>query len=377
MVITIVFVLCTLWAAQVPAQTFTLSIWVDKGCGGKYFVGDMLTVNWNASHSCSIVFLEEEPDGTRRKLTTQAIISGSGEGSRGWTLKDYGYGKRAVYAEATSQYGSDTARCEYYVLKRAADIKVIVKDQDGEPIPEVNIMVDDVSVAATNANGVYTIEEVEFGEHTITCVYNDEEQKSRIRIATTQLQSVEFVFTVEKRGSITIKVHNQNGDPLEADIYVDGFKEGVSSDGTLTVSTLEGSHTVKAQFNEYTAQESVTVVRNQTSFADLVITIPVETTLQVTVKDNTGPVADAIVYVDDTFLGRTSPQGVATGAATPGAHVIRVEKQGYPSTVHNITVYEGENTALVSIEKEASACGILVIIGILLLVMVKGKQCMQ
>jgi hypothetical protein len=376
MVVAIVFVLCTLFSAQMPAQTFTITIWVDKGCGEEYFVGDMLTVYWRASHACTIVFWEEEPDGTRRKLTTQGVMSAAGEGSRGWTLKDYGYGKRAVYVEASSLFGSDTARCEYYVLKKAADIQVTVKDQDGEPVSGAHIQFDGVSVGTTDADGVYTISEAEFGEHTITCVYNDEEQENRIRIASTQTQYMNFVFTVEKRGSITVQVHNQHGDPLEADIYVDGFKEGISSDGTFTVSTQEGTHFVEAQWEEYTAQKSVTVVRNQTSFIDLVITVHVDTTLQVTVQDDTGAlITDAIVYVDNIFLGRTTPQGIAQGNTTPGAHVVRIEKQGYQSTTKNIAIQEGENTTTVTIQKEeVPAYGILVVIGVLLLALAKRQR---
>lgn len=377
MVAAIVFVLCTLFSAQMPAQTFTITIWVDKGCGGEYFVGEMLTVHWRASHSCTIVFWEEEPDGTRRKLTTQGVMSGAGEGSRGWTLKDYGYGKRAVYAEASSLFGADTARCEYYVLKKAADIHVTIKDQDGEPVSGADIQLDGISVGTSNADGVYTIPEAEFGEHTITCVYNDEEQKTRIRIASTQTQYMNFVFTVEKRGSITVQVNNQHGDPLEADIYVDGFKEGVSSsDGTFTVSTQEGTHFVEAHIKEYTAQKSVTVIRNQTSFVDLVITVQVDTTLQVTVQDDTGTlITDAIVYVDNIFLGRTSPQGIAQGMTTPGAHVVRIEKQGYQSTTKNITLQEGVNTTTVVIQKEeVAAYGILVVIGVLLLALAKRQR---
>jgi len=112
-----------------PAQTFTFDIWIDRGCGAEYHVGDMLTVHWEASHACEITFYEKEPDGTRRKLNTQPTISGGGHASRGWTLKDYGYGRREIQAYAASQYGSASDECEFYVVED----KPSDSDNDGVP----------------------------------------------------------------------------------------------------------------------------------------------------------------------------------------------------------------------------------------------------
>jgi len=118
---------------QVPAQTFTLDIWIDKGCGGEYHVGDMITVHWEVSHSCQLTLYEKEPDGTRRKVSAAPIITGPGQGSKGWTLGDYGYGKRIIQANATtSLYGSDSDECEFYVVEKKKE----PQDTDGDGVPD-------------------------------------------------------------------------------------------------------------------------------------------------------------------------------------------------------------------------------------------------
>jgi len=366
-----ILVLCSLLCTQVPAQQqLTMTIWVDKGCGGEYFVGDMLTVNWSVSHGCEITFWEVRPDGTRRKETTQPVFTGAGEGSMGWTLKDEGYGRRGVYAEAFSPlWGRATAQCEFYVRKKAADINVTVRDQDGEPISGANVSLNGTFVASTDASGNVIIPEVDFGEHTITVQYEGEEQTSRMRIASTQKQFIEFVFTVEKRGSIQVRVFSQKGDPIEnVDVYIDGFKEGLTSqDGTFTVSTAEGDHFVEVKYQDAQASQRVTVVKNQTTFADLTIYLEVYTTLSVFVKDETGnAVADANVYLDTIFLGRTDSEGKVEERATPGPHTVRVEKQGYNPSTQNTQIEEGGNTVTVVITAEdAAAYGILALLGFL------------
>lgn len=123
-------VLCSQSITQVPAQTFTLTVWIERGCGAEYHLGEMLKVHWEASHSCTITIYEEEPDGKKRKLTTQGIIAGAGHGSRGWTIKDYGYGRRVIHATASSEFGSDSDSCEYYVVQEDEDRDGVPDDQD-------------------------------------------------------------------------------------------------------------------------------------------------------------------------------------------------------------------------------------------------------
>lgn len=111
----------SLVSLDLQLNQFSLSIWVDKGCGGEYFVGDILTVNWEASHPCQISFWEVEPNGEIRLLNMRPIYADDGTGSTKWTLEGYGYGRRAIFAEAYSQWEEDTAECEYYVLEKAVD----------------------------------------------------------------------------------------------------------------------------------------------------------------------------------------------------------------------------------------------------------------
>jgi hypothetical protein len=357
-------------AAELPAQRFTLTIWVDKGCGGDYFVGDMLTVNWRVSYNCQIVFWEIEPDGFKRRLHSGPIFSGAGEGSRGWTLKDYGYGKRAIYAEATSIWGSDADQCEYYVNKKAADIQITVSDQDGEAISGADISLDGTPATPTNAAGVATLTDVEFGEHLVKVRVGEEEQSNHIRIASVQKQYIDFVFTVEKRGTIEVSLFDQDGNPVAgADIYIDGYKEGkTDADGMFTVSVAEGTHFVEARNYQETVERSVAVERGKITPVDLTVYVVVETTINVLVLDSEGtPVGDAGVYTDNVFLGRTDAGGHVLQRSTSGFHTLRVEKQGYESSVRDVMLQEGENEFTVTLteEKETPLYGILSLMGIL------------
>ncbi len=341
-------------------------------------MGDMLTVNWSVSHACEITFWEVEPDGKRRKFTTGAVITGAGEGSRGWTLKDYGYGRRAVVAEAVSLWGMGTSECEYYVLKKAADVEVKVRDQDGKPLPGAEVQLDGAVVASTDTTGGCVIPEVEFGEHTVTVTVEGTEQSSRIRIASTQKQHVDFVFTVEKRGVVHLLLVDQQGNPLEgADVYIDGFKEGRTSEsGEFSMSVSEGSHYLEAKMQNATAETTVTVQRGQTTFTDLTLYLEVDTFIMVMVRDSEGnAVADAGVYLDNIFLGRTDSGGELTQKVASGTHTLRVEKEGAESYIQNVVLQEGENPFNVQLTQEAPAYGILVLLGLFCIyILQKRKQ---
>jgi len=136
------------------ATALSLTIRVDKGCGGEYYVGDTLTVHWEASHSCEIMLWEKEPDGTKRKLTTQSITSEAGQYFREWTIEDYGYGKRAVYAEAVSKWGMDSAECEFHVLESDEDNDGVPDHQDDCDNPGCTIVDSDGCPKDSDGDGV-------------------------------------------------------------------------------------------------------------------------------------------------------------------------------------------------------------------------------
>jgi hypothetical protein len=101
-----------------PAQKFSLEIWVDKGCGGEYYLDEPLIVHWKAAHPCEITFwilIDEE----RKELTKNPIDVGAGESYREWPLlEEYGYGEKSVYAEAVSSFGWDSAVCTFFIRKK-------------------------------------------------------------------------------------------------------------------------------------------------------------------------------------------------------------------------------------------------------------------
>ena len=246
-----------------------------------------------------------------------------------------------------------------------------VKDQDGEPIAGADVVLTGEPAAATDAAGVCVFSDVAFGEYTITVTVGDEEQTSRIRIASTQKQYVDFVFSVEKWGTIEVYVKDQQGNPLpDADVYVDGYKEGkTGQNGIVTTTASEGRHFVEVRWQNETASQSVTVVRDQTSAVEITVYIPVETTLEVSVKDTNGnAVSGASVYLDNIFLGRTDTAGHVNQNVLPGSYTVRAEKQGFQSAVQNTVVQEGVNTVTVIMtEEQASITSILVLLGLFLL----------
>ncbi len=253
---------------------FALIIWIDRGYSGEYFVGDMLKVHWIASEG-GITFWVKDTDG--KTLDKLGEVSGSGPGSRGWTLKeDYGWGKKSIYAEV----GSNSAECEFYIVEKVANIEVKVKDSNGEPIPGVDVLLDDGFQGKTDSSGIYVIQDVEFGEHIITVESEEIDERTRIRVESTETQNVVFVLdlSADERGIIQVLVFDQDGNPVkECDVYIDGSLEGqTSEEGVFVISASEGSHSVKARWQGEEAEKFVTVEKNQTTSVEL--TIPASST---------------------------------------------------------------------------------------------------
>jgi len=253
---------------------FPLIIWIDRGYSGEYFVGDMLKVHWIASQG-GITFWVKDTDG--KTLDKLGEVSGSGQGSRGWTLKEeYGYGKKSIYAEV----GSNSAECEFYIVRKVANIEVKVRDHNGEPIPEVDVLLDDGFRGKTDSSGIYVIQDVEFGEHVITVEFEEIDDRTRIRVESTETQDVDFSFSLpaDERGTIQVHVFDQDGNPVkECDVYIDEFLKGqTSEEGVFMISASEGSHPVKARWQGEEAEESVIVEKNQTTSVEL--TIPISST---------------------------------------------------------------------------------------------------
>lgn len=121
-----------LWLVTSGAtQTFTLKIWIDKGCGAEYHVGEAIEVHWEVSHSCQITFYEIEPDETIRELPAGKINVKAGHDSKRWIIRDYGYGKRKIQVHATSSFGSDVKECNFYVVEEKKEPPD--RDKDGVP----------------------------------------------------------------------------------------------------------------------------------------------------------------------------------------------------------------------------------------------------
>lgn len=290
-----------------PAQKFSLEIWVDKGCGGEYYLDEPLIVHWKAAHPCEITFwilIDEE----RKELTKNPIDVGAGESYREWPLTaEYGYGEKSVYAEAVSSFGWDSAVCTFFIRKKTADIEVTVKDQHGEPLSGAEVILDTTVIGPTIA-GVFTVKEVEFGEHEITVTYEGTTQKYSLNITSTEKQYIGFVFTVEKTGIVKIFVVNENGDPIEgAVVSIDGITKGQTSQEGLVTSTIpEGSHRVDVQWQDSQVGTSVTVQENQTISVNL--TVETDTDIPPTIPTFLYliPVIGVLVLI---LLIRTSKRG--------------------------------------------------------------------
>ena len=255
---------------------FPLIILVDRGYSGEYFVGDMLTVQWIASKGGTVTFSLKDADGSILADLGSAA-SGSGRGHSGWTLKEeYGYGKKLIYAETNTSHGGYSAECEFYIVKKVADIVVKTEDQDGEPISGADVLLDNTFEVSTDSSGVCTIREVEFGEHTITAEFEGREESKRIQVTSTKTQYINFVFDIEKIGSIYIRVFDRNNEPIKnAEIYIDGSKKGYTSEeGVFEAPVPEGGHLVEARWQNETEDKQVEVKREETTFVDLIIYTP-------------------------------------------------------------------------------------------------------
>lgn len=179
---------------------------------------------------------------------------------------------KCVDGECVQDYIIEENSSECGYVEKVADIEVKIVDEEGNPISGANVLLDNTFEGSTDSFGICTIQEVEFGEHTITAEFEGEERISLLHIAATSKQYINFIFP-PPQGSVHIRVFNQKNEPIEnAEIYIDESKRGYTlENGAFEASVSEGSHIVEARWQNEKTERRVEVKSNETTSIDLII----------------------------------------------------------------------------------------------------------
>ncbi|MBU7047823.1 MAG: restriction endonuclease [Theionarchaea archaeon] len=255
----------------VPFNEFPVIIWIDRGYSGEYFIGEKIIVYWRAREETE--FSLELRDNYRNSLGSFCKRCQVKVESLPLEEED-GYGKRLVCAEILGH----SVECEFYVVEKEAPVEVTVRDQDKEPIPDAEVLLDGVSQGYTDNTGKFPIDTVEFGEHVVTVKVDDDRKERQINITSRDKQLEEFDFEIEKvspvkTASLEVTVKDQDGVPISgAEVLLDGMSQGTTDNtGKLTKDTVEfGEHVAIVRVGDIEKDEIINITSTEKQLVEFV-----------------------------------------------------------------------------------------------------------
>ena len=361
-----------------PVPEFKIEVWVDKGCGKSYTVGENINIYFRSNKDCYLTLLDFTPGGGIRLLFPNRYEKNNFlEANKVHTIPP-GFvvtpppGKEMIRAIATTspwQFFSDEEITKYHSEHPEERYPIISRSEEGFaskfnqkikiiPRPDwavasciFNVISKVVpqygkikatsspSYAEVYLDGAYrgktpiTLSNVKVGKHIIKVTKKDYHNYSE----TVQVKgsSTTYVFArlrpVPRRGSIYI-----NSTPSNAKAYLDGAYRGRTP---LTISNLEvGEYQIKISKDDYYDWYStVRVKKNITAqvFAQLE-PIPRTGSLYVTSSPR-----HARVFLDGIEQGST-PLTIAD--IEMGWHEVVIIKEYYRAYVEYLYIYTGEET---------------------------------
>ncbi|MCK4418399.1 PEGA domain-containing protein, partial [Candidatus Aerophobetes bacterium] len=361
-----------------PVPDFNIEVWIDKGCGKSYTVGENITIYFKSNKDCYLTLFDLTPGGGIRLLFPNRYEKNNFlEANKVHTIPP-GFvvtpppGKEMIRAIATTsswQFFSDEEIMRYHSEHPEERYPVISRSEEGfaakfnekiKIIPQPNramascifnviskvvpqygkIKVTSTpSYAKVYLDGVYhgktpiTLSNVKVGKHTIKVTKKDYYNYSE----TVQVKgsSTTYVFArlepVPKTGSIYI-----NSTPSNAKVHLAGAYRGRTP---LTISNLEiGEYQIKISKDDYYDWYStVRVKQNITTqvFAQLE-PIPRTGSLYVTSSPSY-----ARVFLDG-IEQRTTPLTITD--IEEGWHEVVIIKEYYRAYVEYLYIYAGEQS---------------------------------
>lgn len=303
--------------------TLSCDVWVDKGCGSTYEIGETITIYFEVNTDAYIELWLTFPDGST-SLRAQGSICG------GVTYNDTGYvgepaGKRTLVLKAWSgaEYDSDT--CTYYGSEPPGSIRV-------ESTPSgADVYLDQSYEGKTPL----TIRDVSPGSHTLRVIKSG--YKEWTKTVTVYSNETTYVNAALQKELGSIHV---TSNPSGAKVYLDGSYKGTTPLTIGDVST--GNHTLTLKKNGYYDWE-----RSYNVSAGETVDVYASLELKVGYLNVRSNVEGASVYVDGSYKG-TIPLYVGIPV---GMHTVTVSANKYYDYTTSVTV-ETDRTVYVEASLE-------------------------
>lgn len=366
-----------------PVPDFKIEVWVDKGCGKNYTVGENITIYFKSNKDSYLTLFEQRAGGRIRLLfpnryrknnffeanKVHAIPSAS---DKFYFEVTPPLGKEVIRAIATTspwQFSSDKEILRYYNEHPEERYPVISSSEEGfaaelkekikiiaranwamascifnvtsKVVPQYGKIrvTSNPSYAKAYLDGVYrgttplTISNVKVGKHTIKVTkkgYYDHSETVRVRENTTAYVSARL-RPIPKTGSIYI-----NSTPSYAKVYLDDAYRGRTP---LTISNLEvGEYQIKISKDDYYDWYSTVQIKQNITRQVFAQLEPIARTGSLYV---TSSPRYARVFLDGIERGTTS---LTITDIEMGWHEVVIIKEYYRAYVEFLYIYAGEQT---------------------------------
>lgn len=364
-----------------PVPDFRIKVWIDKGCGKSYTVGENITIYFKSNKDCYLTLFEFSPGGRIRlllpnryrkdnffKANREYAIPSASDNFRFEVTRPLG--KATIRATATTspwwffsdeeilRYHNEHPEERYPVISRSEEgfatkfneqIRIIPQPNRarascifnviGKVVPQYgNIKVtSSPSYAEVYLDGAYrgktpiTLSNVKVGKHTIKVTKKDYYNYSEM--VQVKGSSTTYVFArlkpVPRTGSIHI-----NSTPSNAKAYLAGAYRGRTP---LTISNLEiGEYQIKISKDGY---------------YDWYSTVRVKQNITAQVFAQLEPMTGSLYVTSSPRYARVFLNGIE-GGTTPltitnieeGWHEVVIIKEYYRAYVEYLYIYAGEET---------------------------------
>ncbi|MFQ5892417.1 MAG: carboxypeptidase regulatory-like domain-containing protein, partial [Candidatus Methanofastidiosia archaeon] len=147
-------------------------------------------------------------------------------------------------------------------ILKEGELKVVVLDQNAEPVLDAEILIDGIYVGETDSEGTLS-KVLEAGSYIVEARFESVSESSKVFVKEKSLEILNLFLKIEKKGNVEVLVTDDDGNPIErAEIYLDAIYKGMTdSSGRILIEDLEeGSYSLrmsKSGYNSYTRNVKV------------------------------------------------------------------------------------------------------------------------
>ena len=207
---------------KVQEEPLEVDLWVDKGCGSTYDVGDPIKIYFEVNKDCYITLTVTTSQGTKTNISNKYVSAGT-HYTTGTVGEPTGEHKLTIYASVDGEEASDT--CKFYARGNTGSIKVIVKDNSGNRLKGASIYLDGSYKGSTNYNGELLIEDLSPENYTVKATKSGYEDSENVSLGPGEEKIVTLTLWIEEdeekptveilspkdgetvSGKVTIKIH--------------------------------------------------------------------------------------------------------------------------------------------------------------------------